>query len=91
MNEKSQDAGVIEVLLQRFKTQNLPRLLALKEKVEHGESLDGLDIRFMEEVFTNFGQIQLLLDRHPEYEPLVTKAVQLYKYISDNALGNEQD
>ncbi|NOQ93203.1 MAG: hypothetical protein GQ547_01055 [Methylophaga sp.] len=91
MNEKSQDEGIITVLLQRFKTQNLPRLLMLKEKVDHGKPLDDLDMRFMKEVFANFGQIQPLLERHPEYEDLVIKAVQLYKDISDNALGNEQD
>jgi len=90
MNEKSKDDGLIAVLLQRFKSQNLPRLFALKEKVEQGEPLDSLDIRFMKEVFTNFEQIKPLLNRHPEFEPLVEKAIQLYKDITNTALDNEQ-
>ena len=34
MNNSTMDAGLIEVLLERLEKQRLPRLLAIKEKVE---------------------------------------------------------
>ena len=90
MSEDSQDTGLITVLLQRFESQNLPRLLALKDKVDQGVSLDDLEIRFLKEVFSNFEQIKPLLARHPEFEPLATKAMNLYIEIADAAVNNEQ-
>ena len=40
MNDSTTDAGLIEVLLERLEKQRLPGLLALKEKVDGGGSLD---------------------------------------------------
>jgi len=90
MNEDSKDTGLITVLLQRFKSQNLPKLLALKDKVDLGEPLGDFDIKFLKEVAINFEQVKPLLSRHPEFEPLVTKAIQLYTYITESAIDNEQ-
>ena len=51
MSDESKDAGLIQVLAERMKTQRLPRVLSLKEKVEQGETLNEFDIHFLEEVF----------------------------------------
>ena len=91
MNETLQDTGVITVLLQRFESQNLPKLLALKDKVELGDSLNNIDVIFMKEIASNFEEIKPLLSRHPKFEPLVTKAIQLYTDIMNVAMDNEQD
>lgn len=90
MNELPQDAGLIAVLLERFEKQRLPRAQSLKEKVDRGEVLDDYDLAFLEEVFADASKIRPLVDRHPEYQELVARAVHLYKEITDRAMENEK-
>ena len=90
MNDISKDTGTIIVLLERFETQRLPRALALKEKVNQGERLADTDIVYLKQIFDDAQRIKPLLDRHPEYETLVSRAIHLYKEITDKALENEQ-
>jgi N-acetylglutamate synthase-like GNAT family acetyltransferase len=90
MSNISKDTGTIFALLERFETQRLPRALALKEKVSQGERLGDTDIDYLKQIFTDAQQIKPLLDRYPEYESLVSRAIQLYKEITDKALENEQ-
>ena len=40
MNNPTTDAGLIQVLLEKLEKQRLPKILALNEKVNAGESLD---------------------------------------------------
>ncbi len=51
MSKKSSDAGVISVLLERFNNQRLPRALALKEKVDQGETLSDADLAYLKKIF----------------------------------------
>ena len=90
MTEQSEDAGVIDVLMQRLEKHRLPRALALKEKVDRGERLDDDDIAFLERVFADTSKVKPLLDKHPKYESLAVKVIQLYKSITEKALENEQ-
>jgi hypothetical protein len=90
MSESSQDLGLITVLLERLETQQLPRALALKEKVDRGEQLYDSDLTFLEEVFADARQIKPFLDRHPEYRELAARMANLYKEITDKALENEK-
>ena len=90
MAESTDDTGVILALLERFETQRLPMALALKEKVDRGETLDDIDTGYLEEVFKDAMQVQTLIDRHPEYQELYARAVHLYKEITDKALENEE-
>jgi hypothetical protein len=90
MSKKSSDAGVISVLLERFNNQRLPRVLALKEKVDRGETLSDADLAYLEKIFSDFSQVKPLVDRNPEYMPLVAKVINLYKEIADKALENEK-
>ena len=84
------DDGIIVALAERFETQRLPRALALKDQVERGERLSEQDLKFLGQVFSEAGQIRTLLDRHPEWQPLVARIMSLYKEITDRALANEQ-
>jgi hypothetical protein len=90
MTEQSEDAGVIDVLMQRLEKLRLPRALALKEKVDRGERLIDEDIAFLERVFADASRVKPLLDKHPGYESLAVKVIQLYKSITEKALENEQ-
>ena len=89
MSESEKDAGMIQVLAERFEKQRLPRALSLKEKVDRGEVLDEFDIEFLEEVFEDANTIKPLLDRHPEWQALAVQMVHLYKEITETALKNE--
>lgn len=90
MKDASEDAGVMVALVERFTEQRLPRAVALKERVDNGESLTENDIKFLEEVFRDANQIMPLVDRHPEWQPLAARAIHLYKEITDRALENEK-
>ena len=91
MTEKSVDAGLIAVLIQRFESERLPRALELKEKVDQGETLNDIDIAFLEQVFADANKLGPLLERHSEYQKLVSQAVELYKDITEKALANEKN
>ena len=90
MTTISKDTGVITTLLNRFKTQRLPRTLELKEKVDLGNVLNDFDIAFLDDVTKDSAQIMQLVDRHPEYEPLVIQAYSLCKEITEKAIENEK-
>jgi hypothetical protein len=89
MNDSTMDAGLIEVLLERLEKQRLPRLLVIKEKVEGGRSLDDIDVDFLEKSMEDARNIMPIIDRHPEYQSLAAKVVELYKSISEKALEIE--
>jgi hypothetical protein len=90
MSNPSQDAGVIQTLFDRLNSQRLPLALALKEKVDQGETLSEYDISKLDEVFADTQTIQPLVERHPEYQDLVARVLHLYKEILDKAMENEQ-
>jgi len=89
MSNQVDDAGVIQVLLDRFNEQRLPRALLMKEKVERGETLEKSEVDFLAEVLADTRAMHALLERHPEYKELVTKALNLYTEITEKALANE--
>lgn len=89
-DKKTHDAGVAQALLERMSNQRLPRALEIKEKVDAGEPLGEYDLRFLEEVFADAQAIQPMVERHPEYQQLVSRAIHLYKEILDKAMANEK-
>jgi hypothetical protein len=90
MSETDKDLGVITALLQRLEKYRLPAALELKEKVERGELLNDMDMRFLSAVEQDTAKIKPLLTRHPEYNDLAEKVMGLYRDITKKALENEK-
>ena len=90
MTDNTNDAGLITVLVERLNNQRLPRALALKEKVNGGDTLDEFDISFLETVLNDANNVKGLVDRHPEYQELASKMIGLYHEITAKALENQK-
>ena len=90
MTKPSDEDGVILALIERFEKQRLPRLLALREKVDRGESLSSEDIKFLDTVIHDAQQSKQLIDRHPEWHKFCSMVVHLYETITEKALENEK-
>ncbi|MFB1485525.1 MULTISPECIES: hypothetical protein [unclassified Thiocapsa] len=85
------DTGVIVALLERLRTQRLPRLLDIKAKVESGARLDNFDIEFLTEVFADARDKQSKWTQHPELDDIIARMTHLYHEITERALSNEGD
>ena len=90
MADASTDDGIIVALAKRLETQRLPMALSLKEKVEDGGILNEFDISFLEEVIEDLQKINPLVERHPEWQPVVAKMLNLYNEIATQAVENEK-
>jgi hypothetical protein len=90
MVDSSNDAGTIQVLLERLNTQRLPRALEIKQKVDGGERLDDFDVQFLKTVLEDAREGENLAARHPEYRALIGQLLGLYNEITRIALENEQ-
>ena len=88
MAASKKDEGLLEVLIERFEKQRLPRALALKEKVDKGEQLDEWDTEYLEEILEDAQEVKAVVDKHPDYQDLYARAIHLYKSITDKALEN---
>ena len=90
MSDSSKDAGMIQTLLDRLNKQRLPRALAMQDQVNRGERLTDEDIQYLRLVFDDAGVARGLADKHPEFQPLVARLINLYNDITAKALANEQ-
>jgi hypothetical protein len=90
MDKNSEDEIVITALLKRFTDHRLPKARDLEKKVLKGETLTDSDVLFLETVFNDAQYILRLSDKHPEFQALMSKAIQLYTDITQKALENEK-
>lgn len=84
------DAGVILALVNRFETQRLPTLLALKERVDNGDALSDVDIQFLDRVIDDATRTMPLTKGHPELHGFCAHVIHLYNEITEKALKNEE-
>lgn len=91
MDKNPEDDIVITALINRFTNQRFPRALDLEKKVLAGKKLDSSDLAFLELVFNDAQYIMRLSDKHPEYQEIFTKAMQVYTDITQKALENEKN
>ena len=90
MTRPSHEDGVILALIDRFEKQRLPRLKALKVKVDRGEVLSEGDVEFLDTIMHDAQQSKHLIDRHPEWHSFCSYVIHLYETITEKALENEK-
>ncbi|MCP4767162.1 MAG: hypothetical protein GY875_12910 [Gammaproteobacteria bacterium] len=90
MSKAAEDTGVIVALVNRFTEYRLPKVIAVKERVDLGECLSEYDIKFLDEILKDANRILPLVDKHPEWRSLTTRVISLYKEITERALENEK-
>jgi len=89
MNDKLLAGGTVTALLRRLQTQVLPRMLAIKERLDHGEKASPEDIRYLQLGLSDAMYAKTLFDHHPEFTEISAKVVALYRDMSTQALQNE--
>ena len=90
MADSTKDTGIMVAVAERFEKQRFPRALDIKKKVDQGEVLNDFDIQFLEEVLDDARQIKSIVDKHPEWQDIATKAFSLYTEITEKALANQK-
>ena len=88
MAEPDKDDAILQVIIERFEKQRLPRLQDMQERVEKGETLDDWDTEFLDEVLDTAREIKPMIDERPDYQDFYAKAVHLYNKITQKALEN---
>ena len=90
MAQASKELGVKAVLAKRMVEERLPKALALKERIDRGELLNGLDLNFLEQVVKDANEAIPMLKDDPRVMEVAARMLQLYKEITSKALENEQ-
>ncbi|KKC98744.1 hypothetical protein [Photobacterium halotolerans] len=89
MDSKEKEAGILQALAERLESQRLPRALAMKKRVDDGDTLNELDIQFLKEVLDDAQRLMPIVERHPEWQNLAASLINLYQEITSKALENE--
>ncbi len=90
MDQKTKDAGTIEALMIRMKEYRIPRAKRMQERVNAGEKLSDVDIEYLKRVYDQSRDSAALFERHPEYDELRVRALDLFSEIIAKALENEK-
>lgn len=89
MSDENDDA-VLQTLMDRLLRFRLPRLLAVKERVDQGEPLTDDDIVFLKAAMADAQASQQYVMRNPDFHDLGARIVQLYSEVVSKAVENEQ-
>lgn len=81
--------GMMVTLMQRFRTQRLPRILEIKEHVDRGGRLSEYDRLFLDEAMHDAQRNIRHVEDIPECQRLFIQLAHLYKQIMDKAVDNE--
>jgi hypothetical protein len=90
MSGVSKEQGVVAVLAKRMVEERLPKALELKARIDKGGVLNGMDLRFLEQVLKDAEQIRPLMQKDPKVLEVAGRMVELYREITAKALENEK-
>ncbi len=90
MDFSSANEATLAVLIGRFNSHRLPRILALKRSVDRGELLGEFDLHFLERVIRDANHFKQLSQDSPRYQELLVRYISLYSKIIAIALENER-
>lgn len=91
MTVQINDTGIIQVILIRLEKQRLPRMSEIKRRLDQGNRLNEFELEYLSEAIHDARALLPLMEKHPEYEPLLSRVCHYYKIITDEALGNEKN
>jgi len=90
MSKSIDDTGIFQVILARFEKQRLPRMVEIKQRLDAGDKLNEFELEYVSEAMHDAEALFPFVERHPEYQPLLSRVFHYYKIISDEALNNEK-
>lgn len=90
MSDQADDAGTIQVLLERLVKFRLPRTLAIKQRTDNGERLTDSDLEFLKNALKDAQEAEKFVVRNPEFHTLGARIAQLYSEIINKSLENEK-
>ena len=90
MDQDKMDAGTITALMLRMRDYRLPRAKRMLKRVNNGEKLQDSDIEFLNRVAEDTRNNESLVMRHPEYNDLVVRFMDLYTEIINKGIENEK-
>ena len=82
------EIGVSQVVMDRFNSEWLPQIRAMKEKVDRGETLSDRELGLLDAANTEATNGLEFAKKHPEFQSLVDNAMRLYEYISTKNEAN---
>jgi len=90
MTTAEKDACLVATLLRYLNNQRLPKLFAIKARLDLGERLDPQDLRYLHEGAQGGLWVRHLCERHPDLTAICSRITALYKEITERALQNEE-
>lgn len=91
MFEPNHETGKITVLLNRLSTQRLPRLFGIKAKVDRGERIADIDLRYLRDILDTTLVCHVDWSKHPDLHGIIGGVINLYRDITSKALDNERN
>jgi hypothetical protein len=89
MTQDERNAALVSAMLRHLNTRQLPKLFAMKERLDRGERVDPEDIRYIHDCLRHTLWVRYLCERHPDLRAICTHVTGLYKDITERALENE--
>ncbi len=86
---EAEDEATLAVLLENAK-RGIPNLLAIKERIDSGDTLSDPEIADAEEAFERARHMIHIYDDHPEVQDIVARIVSIYLHITTRAVENEE-
>lgn len=89
MTDTERDACLVSAMLRHLNNQRLPKLFAMKKRLDRGERVDREDMRYIHDCVRDTLWVRHLCERYPDLRAICTRVTHLYKEITKRALQNE--